>query len=158
MDSLFWGKILSANMNKRALFSLPRTCPRLRLLRVRAFGWLAYQYLEGLDDKSECKFSAALPEIHQLASWAFGPEGLPSLQVLAYGDFSYRGRRPNLVLCRCELLDDSDIQKSAAGLSGLAYREVTKADISEQETLYTNAHFLEACPEDSLLYVGNRPF
>jgi hypothetical protein len=159
MDSLFWGKDLSANMNKRAIFSLPRTCPRLRLLHVRAFGWLAYEgHREPFDDKSESKFSAALPEIHELASWAFGPEGLPSLQVLAYGDFSYRGRRPNLVLCRSKSLDDSDIQKSASRLSSLAYREVTKADFSEQEILYTNAHFLEACPEDSLLYKRNRPF
>lgn len=152
-------KKLSTNMNKRALLSLPRTCPHLRLLHVRAFGWLAFEgYREGLDDQSESKFSAMLPEIHELASWAFGPEGLPNLQILAYGDFSYRGRRPHLVLCRFKSLDGVDIQKSAAGLSDLAYREVTKEDVSEQEILYTNAHFLEACPEDPLLYKQNRPF
>ena len=141
------------------LFFLFRVCPRLRLLHVRAFRWLVYEgYREGLDDRSESKFSAALPEIHELASWAFGPEGLPSLKVLAYGDFSYRGRRPNLVLAGFKSLDDSHIQESAAGLSDLAYREVTKADVSEQEILYANAHFLEACPEDPLLYERNRPF
>jgi hypothetical protein len=62
------------------------------------------------------------------------------------------------VLYRSKSLDDSDIQKSAAGLSSLVYREVIKADFSEQEILYTNTDFLEACPEDSLLYKRNRPF
>jgi hypothetical protein len=152
-------KLLYSNMNQGDLFSLRRTCPHLRLLHVRAFGWLAFEgYREGLDDKSDTKFSAALSEIHELASWAFGPEGLPSLQVLAYGDFSYRGRRPSLVLCRSKSLHDFDIQRSAPGTLDLAYREVTKTDVSEQEILWNNADFLEACPEDPLLYQRNCPF
>jgi hypothetical protein len=144
-------------MDKLDLFFLP-SCSHLKLLHVRAFGWLSFKgYREGLDDKSESEFYAALPGIHDLANWAFGPDGLPSLQVLAYGDFSYRGRRPNLVFCRSKL-DDSDVQKSAIGVFDLTYREVTKADVSEQEILDINADFLEACPEDSLLYESKCPF
>ncbi|PVH91917.1 hypothetical protein DM02DRAFT_635787 [Periconia macrospinosa] len=40
--------------------------------------------------------------LHDLAQWAFGPKGLPSLEVIVYGDFSYEGRyvHSNVFLCR----------------------------------------------------------
>lgn len=28
-------------------------------------------------------------ELHRFAEWAFGPDGLPELQVFAFGDFSH---------------------------------------------------------------------
>jgi hypothetical protein len=39
-----------------------------------------------------------------LADWAFGPEGLPDLQVLVFGDFSYDGRyqEHQIRLCRSD--------------------------------------------------------
>ncbi|KAK4062576.1 hypothetical protein Purlil1_14210 [Purpureocillium lilacinum] len=38
----------------------------------------------------------------QFAEWVFGPEGITSMWVVVFGDFSYGGRKPqdNLVLCR----------------------------------------------------------
>ena len=43
-------------------------------------------------------------DIRRLASWAFGPDGIPSLRVLLIGDFSYArgGRHPenNFILGR----------------------------------------------------------
>jgi hypothetical protein len=41
-----------------------------------------------------------MPELLEFADWAFGPEGLPKLDILAYGDFSHRGRQPNILLCQ----------------------------------------------------------
>jgi hypothetical protein len=35
---------------------------------------------------------------------------------------------------------------------------VRKEDVAEQEILQINTRFLEAYPEDSLLYKGGRPF
>lgn len=41
-------------------------------------------------------------ELLGFANWAFGPNGLPTLQVLAFGDFSYDGRFHihNKLFCR----------------------------------------------------------
>lgn len=43
-----------------------------------------------------------LAELLRFANWAFGPNGLPTLQVLAFGDFSYNGRSHihNKLFCR----------------------------------------------------------
>jgi hypothetical protein len=134
-------------------------CPRLQLLHVRALGWLGFKgYREGFHDESEEEFSAALPDIHQFTSWAFGPDGLPSLQVLCYGDFSYQGRRPYISFCRSKSLDCQNAYDSNSRISVQAYRVVRREDVTEQEILQINARFLEACPEDSLLYKGGRPF
>jgi hypothetical protein len=42
--------------------------------------------------------------VREFADWAFGAEGLPDLQVLAWGDFSHEGRyaRHNVLLCRAD--------------------------------------------------------
>lgn len=41
-------------------------------------------------------------KFRRFAEWAFGPQGLASLEVIAYGDFAYDGRAGtrNLLLCR----------------------------------------------------------
>jgi hypothetical protein len=36
--------------------------------------------------------SAEIKEVLDFADWAFGPNGLPRLEVLAFGDFSYEER------------------------------------------------------------------
>jgi hypothetical protein len=46
------------------------------------------------------EFSEALPNVKRFTSWAFGPDGLPGLEILAYGDFSFRDRQPNVSMCR----------------------------------------------------------
>ena len=33
-----------------------------------------------------------LRELLEFAQWAFGSDGLPNLQIIAYGDFSHNGR------------------------------------------------------------------
>lgn len=134
-------------------------CPHLQLLHVRSLGWLAFRgYREGFHDESEELFSATLPDVHQFASWAFGPNGLPSLQVLCYGDFSYQGRRPYITFCRSKSLDFQNGYESNSWISDRTYRMITRQDIVEQEILQINASFLGACAEDSLLHKGGHPF
>jgi hypothetical protein len=41
---------------------------------------------------------------HAFADWAFGPDGILSLQFLVFGDFAHNGRyaKYNVLLCRDE--------------------------------------------------------
>ena len=41
-------------------------------------------------------------ELRRFAEWIFGPQGVVSLHLVAFGDFAYDGRKPgnNLGLCR----------------------------------------------------------
>jgi hypothetical protein len=43
-------------------------------------------------------------EVRDFAEWAFGPDGLPELQLFAYGDFSCPGLfdEYNALFCRAE--------------------------------------------------------
>jgi hypothetical protein len=51
---------------------------------------------------SELAAGCVNSQLAQFAQWAFGPTGLPTLRVIAYGDFSYEGRfaRHNVLLCK----------------------------------------------------------
>ena len=64
------------------------------------------------------------------AHWAFGPDGLTTLQVLALGDFSFRGRFANnqVLLCRQEPRTSGsadDALSPTAPVPELTFREVT---------------------------------
>ena len=55
--------------------------------------------------------SAEIKEVLDFADWAFGPNGLPRLEVLAFGDFSYEKRyrsngfwRVGNTRCDCDCL------------------------------------------------------
>lgn len=89
------------------------------------------------------------------AQWAFGSDGLPELEILAYGDFSYQGRQLNILLCRSEDLMESELDKpkdrETAHTSKLPYREVTKKDVRLRALVREHSDLLEACPEDRLL-------
>jgi hypothetical protein len=73
----------------------------------------------------------------RFASWAFSAEGIPDLQVLAWGDFSYEGRyaRHNLLLCKAQN----------------GYRTLTKADIKCWDLVHDNMKMLSACAVDSIM-------
>ena len=43
--------------------------------------------------------------IHDLAMWVFGPQGFPSLQILAYGDFHGQCARRRVILHRSQSPD-----------------------------------------------------
>ncbi|CAG8153206.1 unnamed protein product [Penicillium nalgiovense] len=89
----------------------------------------------------ESKFEPDLPytpnEVYDFAQWSFSADGLPCLQVLAWGDFSYGGRysKLNLLFCR-----------SASG-----YKTLTPSDVIPWNIVQENMHMLAACPFDNIL-------
>ncbi len=93
------------------------------------------------------------PELSLLAQWAFGPGGLPGLQILAYGDFSHNGRyaEHNMLFCRkppSELSNDGsnlDFQVAAS------FRCLTADDTYLQDLLSRNMEVLEACAVDNVM-------
>jgi hypothetical protein len=99
------------------------------------------------------------PQLLSLAQWAFGPSGLPELQILAYGDFSYDGRYEwqNRLFCRSKFALDLAIAGSNSDCEAtleadLTFREVTKTDLALMELLEEHSDMLSACPEDKILY------
>lgn len=82
------------------------------------------------------------PGFLQFAQWAFSEVGLPDLQVLAWGDFSYEGRwlSHNALLCR----DDSILERA-----GFNFRTPLDADMC-WDLIDDNMDLLAACPSDDL--------
>jgi hypothetical protein len=90
------------------------------------------------------------------AQWVFGPKGILSLRLLAFGDFSYNGRfaAHNLLLCRMEQQPaDIAIPESQR----LYFRAVKADDRNVHELLSKHSDVLEACPIDSLFNIPRGP-
>ncbi|KAJ5775836.1 uncharacterized protein N7511_000847 [Penicillium nucicola] len=105
--------------------------------------------------------SAAIAEAEDFVSfadWAFGPDGLPALQVLAFGDFSHGDRyrdqqfliRRNCSSCDCD----------GKGRAGLACDDTTRlpfcvANMKDPSiwdgAVVDGARFLSACPGGGLM-------
>lgn len=105
--------------------------------------------------------SAAIAEAEDFVSfaeWAFGPGGLPALQVLAFGDFSHgdRYRGQQFLMRRACPAWDSD-GKGLAGLTcddttRLPFRPADMADPSIWDGVSVDgARFLSACPGGGLM-------
>lgn len=92
-------------------------------------------------------------DLLEFAEWAFGPEGIPLLQVFAYGDFSFDGRfkNHNFILCRgeCKLSEES---KDSSEDRILPFHPIRDRDIKMRELVSENMDFLEACPVDTLFF------
>ena len=93
----------------------------------------------------------------QFANWAFGPDGLLGLQVLAFGDFSYDGRfhNHNHFFCRhtwsIRNPEDDSLQQSNDELI-LKFRPIRENDRELWELIDQNTEFLEACPTDPIIH------
>jgi hypothetical protein len=92
-----------------------------------------------------------LAEFWEFANWAFGPDGLPTLKLLAFGDFSYKGRFHvhNKLLCRhTRSIRDLENNTSQQGEDELIlrFRPVRRNDRELWDLIDRNAEFLEACP------------
>lgn len=124
-----------------------------------------YPYWANANEKGEEIFDLSfkgLPEerlywlgdpFKNLAQWVFGPNGIRSLRLLAYGDFSGGGlyKPSTLLLCR---RDESLGSHHAA--QHFHFREVRPGEDTELWELYEREkHVLEACPRDSLLRLDN---
>ena len=93
-----------------------------------------------------------MPELLEFVDWAFGLKGLPELDILEYGDFSYRGRQPDTLLCRSQRLKQIMAGTKTTLASKPPYRQVTKEDVRLWKVVEDNLDLLEACPEDYLLH------
>lgn len=85
----------------------------------------------------------------EFAQWVFGPTGILSLRLLAFGDFSYNGRfaKYNMLLCRME---QQQAQITIPESQRLYFRPVKGDDKTLHELLDKHSDVLEACPADSL--------
>ncbi len=117
--------------------SKPTSC---EALHIRASGRPRAKAAEpsgSRDDGAELLHSPGLQGFVQLADWAFGADGLPALQILAWGDFSFDRRfaADQLVLCRHEN----------------SYRPLPRADALVQGVAADYADLLLACPSERLM-------
>lgn len=87
----------------------------------------------------------------KFANWAFGLDGLPSLQVLAFGDFSYNGRFQfyyNHVFCRHTWsFRTPDMNMELA----LTFRPIRETDKELWCLIHDNRDFLQSCPAESIV-------
>lgn len=84
------------------------------------------------------------------AQWVFGPTGIRSLRLLAFGDFSYNGRFPvsTWLLCRRDLPVDAESSNRY-----LRFRTIKADGDTELWELYEREKYvLTACPTDSLFH------
>ncbi|KAH8650229.1 hypothetical protein BGZ60DRAFT_569554 [Tricladium varicosporioides] len=103
-----------------------------------------------------CEMSRLPPKLRKFANWAFGPDGLPMLEVLAFGDFSHDGRfhNHNRFYCRhtrsIRTPGNVTLQQSEHERV-LTFRPIRKND-KEWDLIDRNKKFLEACPTNSIIY------
>lgn len=114
---------------------------------------------DGIYENVDEGFSIGLQEVDNFAQWAFGPDGLPALEILAYGDFSFQGRRPNILFCRSlDILMDGQSDTSSPIPSTTPFRVMTAREAKSCDLVQDNLDFLEACPEDILLHQVPEPW
>jgi len=109
-----------------------------------------------LDSFDTAEIQCLPTELREFTNWAFGPHGLPTLEVLAFGDFSYDGRFDvrNKLFCRHTRStgypgDDTSQQIHDKLL--LTFRPVRENDRKLWDLIDRNTEFLKACPTDSIL-------
>ncbi len=96
-------------------------------------------------------------DLLEFASWVFGNEGIPSLQVLAYGDFSFGGRFENhsFIFCRGEWELEGEPKENGEGgdirFRTLPFRLLRDGDAEMKELVSENRDFLTTCPTDTIL-------
>ena len=112
---------------------------------IKRYGNPCFDSLGPTELREDNFLDSMTPEFHNLVSWALGPDGIHSLQVIAFGDFSCRGRfsSHNLVLHRT----DSPVAEGKLPCRLLDPR------LDREGSLYDDIReFLEACPSESLSY------
>ncbi|KAH6661760.1 hypothetical protein B0J14DRAFT_707985 [Halenospora varia] len=92
-------------------------------------------------------------ELLEFTNWAFGP---PTLEVLAFGDFSHDGRFHvhNKLFCRhtwSTRYPGDDTSQQIDDKLILTFRPVRENDRELWDGIDRNTEFLKACPTDSIL-------
>ena len=87
-------------------------------------------------------FNGPAENFFKFARWAFGPEGIPELRILAWGDFSHDGRwgESNVLLCR----DQSLLA------TGSSFCALVDSDFEHWNLIDGNMDMLSACSLDHL--------
>lgn len=95
-----------------------------------------YNYSDENKNQQQAREQAA----QEFAQWAFATDGIPSLQIIAVGDFSYTSRfsTSGSFLCKNS--------QPARALSGLNYRTITEVDQQLWELIDRYWNALTACP------------
>ncbi|KAK1965444.1 hypothetical protein LY78DRAFT_95204 [Colletotrichum sublineola] len=109
----------------------------------------------GIDLPVSSKFPTLGKSFVEFAQWVFGPSGIRSLRLLAYGDFSYDGRfeRATLLLCRRDASCNTGDSGTKDANRRLYFREVVKGEDAELWGLYEREkHVIVACPCDTLFH------
>jgi len=85
-------------------------------------------------------------KLSRFAEWAFGARRIPSLDILAYGDFSYneRFKDRNEILCRNTLGSAYQERKTDSNFRRMRLKE-------REDFIREHVEFLGACPVDFLL-------
>lgn len=111
--------------------------------------------LNAMDELTELTKTAR--NLLPFAHWAFGADGIPSLQVLAYGDFSFEDRFKwkNHIFCRQtwtvpKLKKDNTVGDDEDN-TVLPFRPIRDSDIKMIELVSENMDFLGACPVDPIV-------
>jgi hypothetical protein len=98
-------------------------------------------------------------EFLSIAEWAFGPTGLPNLQILAFGDFSHKERfqkQQFLIRRKCHEKDRpyEVYLRHACGHEpkfSPSFCATSTADIYQEGSPVDLTRFLSACPASGLI-------
>ncbi|GKZ48145.1 hypothetical protein AbraIFM66951_011901 [Aspergillus brasiliensis] len=150
--------MLTEPINWRSIMSAASSCSRLTHFVVHSLAdeddednayenvtWPSVSVLPSPSIVQSCsgtEFNAEIDPPYQhedlcnLAKWAFSADGLPKLDVLAWGDFSYEGRysKYNVLFCRSET----------------GYRRLSPSDVWLWDLVNDNMDMLAACPFDDI--------
>jgi hypothetical protein len=99
---------------------------------------------------TESTSSGSSAELHDFLQWVLGPSGIPSLRLLAYGDFSYNRRYDIECYLFCRNEQSANFDEEWHSNRAQFYREVTDGDQDLLDLLKEHENLITACPTDSL--------
>ena len=90
-------------------------------------------------------------DLFDFLKWLFGPDGVISLRVFAFGEFSYNGRQRayNHIFCRREEPIEELRERDEPELE-LRFRPIRETDHVLWDLIEKNKDFLGACPSEPL--------
>ena len=96
----------------------------------------------------------AAMDLRKFATWAFGPQGFPGLQVVAYGDLSFGNRyaQLNTLLCRTPNSLLNPAIHSSQAENAVYFQELASDHWNRVDNVDIPLAALEACAVDHLFW------